>query len=124
MSERSGRTKRIARTISRCTLALGAAILSACAPDAVGPGPSPGYSQFLDLISKACYPKSIGGAQISALVMNQSAFFLDTTSKLYFGKIGPEAYRANITAFTDSGRQTQQAIDCILEHLPAGRGQN
>ena len=93
--------------------------VAGCAPDTVGP--APGYDGFLDVISQKCYPKTIGGRQISGLVMNGAPPFLDATSRLYYGKIDGDNYRSLVTAFSDNGSQTNDAIDCIIGQLPPTR---
>ena len=94
-----------------------AAMLAAgCAPDAFGP--APGYDGFLTLISQQCYPKTIAGQQIAALVEAPMPPFIDATSRLYYGKIDADAYRNLVVAFSDNTRATSDAIDCIVAHLP------
>jgi hypothetical protein len=87
---------------------------SGCAPGAWNDQPD--FDAFLDTIEDAC-PQRIGRARISTLETNDPSF-LDTTSKLYYGKIDAAAYRQSITAFHGSSAETQQAIDCIIAHLP------
>lgn len=87
---------------------------SGCAPGAWNDQPD--FDAFLDTIEDAC-PQRIGRARISTLETNDPSF-LDTTSRLYYGKIDAAAYRQSITAFHSSSAETQQAIDCIIAHLP------
>ena len=91
-----------------------AATQSGCAPGAWNDQPD--FNAFLDRVEAAC-PQRIGQARISTLD-NNDVSFLDTTSRLYYGKIDAAAYRQSITAFHGSSAETQQAIDCILAHLP------
>jgi len=87
---------------------------SGCAPGAWDD--QPGYDAFLDIIENAC-PQRIGGVEISTLE-NNDASFLDTTSKLYYGKMSAADYRQFITSFHDSSTETNQAINCIISRLP------
>ena len=93
-----------------------AMFVAGCAPDAFRP--SPGYDAFLRVISQECFPRSIGGQQISRLVTHGSPPFLNATSRLYHGQIDGGTYRNLITAFSDNSRQTNDAIDCIIGNLP------
>jgi hypothetical protein len=88
--------------------------LSGCAPGAWNEQSD--ADKFFDVIENAC-PQRIGGAEISTLE-NHNASFLDVTSRLYYGKIDPAGYREFVTSFTDSSAETNQAIDCIIAHLP------
>jgi len=107
------------RCIRIAALAM-ATLIGGCAPDAWKP--APGYDSFLDLISRQCYPDTIGGVLVRELASGQvSAGFLDATSRLYFGKMDARAYRQFVVAFSDNGAATNKAIDCILQHLPADR---
>lgn len=88
--------------------------LSGCAPGAWNDQSD--SDVFLDAIENAC-PQRIGGFEISTLE-NNNASFLDATTKLYYGTMTPAGYRELVTAFSDSTVETNQAIDCIIAHLP------
>jgi len=90
------------------------ALLSGCAPGAWNDQSD--SDVFFDTIENAC-PQRIGGFEISTLE-NNNASFLDITTKLYYGKIDPAGYRQFVTSFSDSTQETNQAIDCIIAHLP------
>lgn len=90
------------------------ASLSACAPGAWNEQSD--TDKFFDAIENAC-PQRIGGFEISTLE-NNNASFLDITSRLYYGKIDAAGYREFVTSFSDSTAETNQAIDCIIAHLP------
>ena len=102
-----------------------ATLLAGCAPDSFKP--APGYDGFLDRIGQVCYPDTIGPTLVrewakgNAPDPSGSEGFLDATSKLYYGRMTPSAYRQFVTAFTDNGRATNKAIDCIIANLPAGQ---
>jgi hypothetical protein len=88
--------------------------LSGCAPGAWNA--QSGYDVFMDTIETAC-PQRINGIEISTLE-NNSASFLDINSRLYYGKIDAAQYREYVTGFYDSSAETNQAIDCIISHVP------
>lgn len=90
------------------------ASLSGCAPGAWNEQSD--TDKFFDAIENAC-PQRIGGFEISTLE-NNNASFLDITSRLYYGKIDPAGYREFVTSFSDSTSETNEAIDCIIAHLP------
>jgi hypothetical protein len=48
-------------------------------------------------------------------------YFLDLTSKLYYGRTSAEAYRSGISGFLGGGRDTDRSLDCILSTLAAER---
>ena len=111
-------------TSRRITALAAAALVAGCAPDEFKP--SPGFDGYLDLIGRVCYPDTIGPTLVRQLAQGFSpgalnAGFLDATSSLYYGKMTPTAYRANITAFSDNGTATNKAIDCIIANLPVNR---
>jgi len=106
--------------------ALAAAVLAAaCTPDQFRP--SPGYDGFLDRVGQVCYPDTIGPTLVrewakgNAPDPSGSEGFLDATSKLYYGKMTPFAYRQFLTGFVDNSAATNKAIDCIVANLPADR---
>jgi hypothetical protein len=88
--------------------------LSGCAPGAWNDQSS--SDVFFDTIENAC-PQRIGDFEISTLE-NNNASFLDITTQLYYGKIDTARYREFVTSFSDSTAETNQAIDCIIAHLP------
>jgi hypothetical protein len=94
------------------TIIIAAAGLAACAPDAWKP--DPGFDGWTNRITQECYPRSIGGAQFTQLFMNSS--FLDSTSRLYFGKIDRQQYTDVINSFYPGDNKA--ALDCIFAKLP------
>lgn len=81
----------------------------------------PDFDAFLDTIEDAC-PQRIGRARISTLETNGPSF-LDTTSRLYYGKIDAAAYHQSITAFHNSSaetnrRSTASFLTCPVRHHP------
>lgn len=97
-----------------CAIALVTA-LGGCAPGAWNA--TSDYDAFLDTIGKEC-PQRLGNVLISTLVDRSDAYFLDTTAKLYYGKIDAGSYRQSITAFSVRSADNDKAVDCIVAHLP------
>jgi hypothetical protein len=105
------------KILCRTFAAVAAAAITGCAPDAWNA--QPGFDGFLNQISQQCYPMRIGMTLVSDLVDNPAPYFIDETSRLYYGKISAANYRSAITSFSDNSAATNQAIDCILSKLPS-----
>lgn len=90
-------------------------LLAACAPDAVIP--SKPYDAFLAQIAKACRGKVIGDWTVDQLVRRSHGFtggyFVDQTSRLYFGRISTRDWAAGVSAFA-RGTQQDPGIDCVI----------
>jgi hypothetical protein len=99
-----------------------AAALTACAPDAWKP--SPGYDAFLGQVQNACYYQRIGLINVGDMLANpgnsQSGYFIDETSRLYFGKISRENWTSAVTAFIQ-GRAGDPGVQCVLGELDKAR---
>jgi len=101
---------------SRTTLLVGSVLLAACAPDAWKPDKA--YEQFLDQVQDACYYQPISSTTIGNLLqpsgsMN-SSFFLDATSRLYAGRITPEAWTTMMTTQLQANAG-DRGIRCLLD---------
>jgi hypothetical protein len=87
------------------------------APDSVVE--SPKADKFLLQIGNVCGKREIGNRQIDYLLSpgSQDTYFVDETSKLYFGDVSREQYASDINGFypTDTN---QAALDCIFAQLP------
>jgi hypothetical protein len=96
-----------------CAVALGA-----CAPDAVTP--SPGFDAFLERVQTDCYYQRIGVVNIGDALVSPGSewagYFMDETSRLYFGKISRENWVMAITAFMQ-GRTDDPGVRCVLDLL-------
>ena len=111
-------TRNRALRVSAFTLVL---LLAGCggalvAPDALVE--DPGAEAFLDQVAKDCGDKSIGNSPLNYLI-NESddAYFIDVTTKLYFGRITPEQYRDDINGLYPIGAN-EGALRCIIALLP------
>jgi hypothetical protein len=99
--------------------------LWSCAPDAVTSRQATGYNAFLDQIARECKPLQVGRYQMSEMIQRNAmvddyVYFIDQTSRLYYGTISEAAYRSSINGFFEGG-STGVAIDCILSKLPPNR---
>jgi hypothetical protein len=113
--------------LSALALALGA-LLAGCAPDAVRSVDATGYNAFIRKIGTVCRPLLIGDKDVGEMIRLENAgndngydFFLDVTSKLYYNRISPAAYRENLTGFFGPGTPNEASFACILNNLPAQR---
>jgi hypothetical protein len=77
-----------------------------------------GAEAFLDRIAQNCGKLSVGNQQLNYLLdqSNDDTYFVDESSKLYFGRVDKAAYATDINAFypTDTN---QPALDCIFKQL-------
>jgi hypothetical protein len=103
-------------------------LLAACAPDAVRSVDATGYNAFIRTIGTTCRPLMIGDRDISEMIRLQNAgnddgydYFLDVSSKLYYNRISPTAYREDLTGFFGAGTSNEASFACILNNLPAQR---
>ena len=96
--------------------------LASCAPEAVTNRAAPGFNGFVNDISRVCAPLQFGRYQLSNPLMggaggNSYDYWLDQTSRLYYRRIAPAAYRESLNAFFGAGNDA--TIDCIVGNLPA-----
>ena len=77
-----------------------------------------GAEAFLDRIEKNCGSLYVGSNQIRDLlgVSSDDTYFIDATSKLYFGKVDKQGYAGDINAFYPADRN-KKALDCIFQQL-------
>ena len=77
-----------------------------------------GAEAFLDRIAKNCGSLSVGNQPLNYLLdqSNDDTYFVDESSKLYFGRVDKAAFATDINAFYPTGTN-QRALDCIFEQL-------
>ncbi len=77
-----------------------------------------GAEAFLDRIAQQCGTLSVGHQQLKYLLDESSddTYFVDESSKLYFGRVDRDAYSTDINAFYPGG-SNQTALDCIFQQL-------
>ena len=108
----------------RGALALLALALSSCAPDSLNNRQATGFNGYLDTLAANCRPLVIGSADVGAWLFNKGSsdpsysYFLDLTSRLYYGSVSPDAYRSGLGAFLGPGSTNAQAFACIFANLP------
>ncbi len=104
-------------------LALLAAV-SACAPDSVTNVQATGYNAYLNTIAANCNPLMIGDANVSEWIRYNGAnnfnysYFLDMTSRLYYGTVTPASYQESITGFLGPSARNEASFACIFRNLP------
>ncbi|MEP7328302.1 MAG: hypothetical protein ABI777_03755 [Betaproteobacteria bacterium] len=108
---------------SRFLIPVLAIAVSACAPDAVNNRAATGFDGFLNQIQRSCAPLQYGRYQFADPLMgtasgNSYDYWLDQTSKLYYRRVGPDAYAESLNAFFGAGNQ--DSISCTLRYLPPG----
>jgi len=98
-----------------------AAVLCGCgttgfAPDALVE--NPGAAAFLTQVGKACGNLNLGTATIAYRLQSQDdVYFVDETTKLWFGDLSKAQYAQDIGSFYPVG-DTSKAVDCVFQQLP------
>ena len=109
--------------VATAVLAL-ALVAGGCAPDSVTNVQATGYNAYLNTIATSCNPLMLGDANVSEWIRYGGAndfnysYFLDMTSKLYYGNISADAYRSGITGFLGPGTGNEASFACIFRNLP------
>jgi hypothetical protein len=117
----------IDNTRARLSVALmtGAAVLTAsgCGGDLVAPDSlveKPGVEAFYNRIADACGHLSLGNQPLNYLINisngDDNDYFLDETSKLYYGRIDRTTYATDINGFFPTDKNTP-ALNCIYAQL-------
>jgi hypothetical protein len=95
--------------------------ISGCGGDLVAPDSvveDPGVEAFYNRIADACGHHSLGNRPLNDLINvgDDNVYFLDETSKLYFGRVDRTIYANDINAFFPGGTNTP-ALSCIFAQL-------
>jgi hypothetical protein len=103
-------------------------LLAGCAPDEVRNTDLTGFNVFIRKIGTACASQRIGSKNLGEMIRladagsdSDYAYFLDVTSKLYYNRIAPGAYRDSLTGAFGPGTANDAGFACILNNLPAQR---
>jgi hypothetical protein len=103
-------------------------LLAGCAPDEVRSNDLTAFNAFIRKIGTVCGPQRIGTKDIGEMIRladggNDSdyAYFLDVTSKLYYGRMSAATYRESLTGAFGPGAANDAGFACILNSLPAQR---
>ncbi|MEJ2175748.1 MAG: hypothetical protein P8Y76_12785 [bacterium] len=98
------------------------ALVAACAPDAMDS--SPAYDAFLTRLQQACVGQKIGSARVDDLIedsqTSRGGFFVDQTSRLYFGTTSPQDYATGVSAFLN-GWPSDPGVQCVLREYEQQR---
>lgn len=101
--------------------------LSGCGGSLVAPDSlveNPGDEAFVDQLVKACGKRELGRQPLNYLVQvetgDDNIYFIDQTSKLYFGRVDRQAYASNINTFLPG--DNQDALTCIFSQLDQVQG--
>lgn len=100
------------------------AMLAGCGGGLMAPDPwgeDPGAEAFLDRVAKQCAREKVGASTLPELIndfqnSSQSDYFIDLTTKLYFGKVSKAEYASDVNAFFPGG-DNQKGLDCIFARL-------
>lgn len=118
----------VACTRAGLALALLLALLaSACAPDAFVPrSASKSFDAYLNTLKRACPNLIIGRSDIARSLQygagdGDYAWWLDMTSRLYYGQVTAASYRSAVNAQLGPGTGNADAFDCIIDNLPTQR---
>ena len=78
-----------------------------------------GDEAFVDQLVKACGKRELGRQPLNYLVQVETGdaniYFIDQTSKLYFGRIDRQGYASNLKTFRPG--DNQDALKCIFAQL-------
>lgn len=86
------------------------------APDSVVE--NPGANAFLTQVGKACGEMNLGTATINVLLQSQDdVYFVDETTKLYFGDVSRAQYADDMSGFYPIG-EGSRTLECIYRQLP------
>jgi hypothetical protein len=96
-------------------LTLGGCGTQGFAPDALVE--NPGANAFITQVGKACGDMNLGTATIAWLIQSQDdVYFVDETTKLYFGDVSKAQYASDISAFYPVGEHSR-TLACIYQQL-------
>jgi hypothetical protein len=114
--------KRTAPAVILTALAMSGCGGSLVAPDSLDE--SAGDEAFVDRIVQVCGKLDIGRQPLNYLVQVESGdaniYFIDETSKLYFGRIDRQSYASNINVFLPG--DNQPVLNCIFSQLDRESG--
>jgi len=118
----------LARLTTAAAVAGLAAFCAACAPDSVRNLEATGFNAYLDSVRVGCPNLRIGNHDVGDWLRSSAAtgdddyvYWLDLTSRLYYQRVTPAQYRADISGALGGGKDDKAALDCIVGHLPAVR---
>jgi hypothetical protein len=111
----------------RIGLSLLAMTMAGCAPDSVSNRQATGFNGYLDTLASSCRSLVIGPYDVGSWLMMRGStdpnysYFLDMTSRLYYGAVSQSDYRESVTGFLGPGSTNAQSFACIFANLPGAR---
>jgi hypothetical protein len=112
--------------IAVLAMSMSALFAAGCAPDDMVNRQATGFDAFTAQIGSKCNPLMLGSHNIGQELMYSHGigddsydYFLDITSRLYYGQISPASYRGAVLGFFGAGDDTNRGIDCIIGNLPS-----
>jgi hypothetical protein len=107
-------------------LALLLAPVAGCAPDDMVNRKATPFDAFTAQIATRCNPLMLGSHNIGQELLYSHGigddsydYFLDITSRLYYGQISPASYQGAVLGFFGAGDDTNRGIACIIANLPS-----
>lgn len=117
------RAARVSRCLSLAALSAALLGMAGCAGDLVAPDSvveKPGVEAFYNQIANACGHHSLGNQPLNYLINisdgDDNDYFLDETSKLYYGRIDRDTYTTDMNGFFPTDANTP-ALSCIFAQL-------
>jgi hypothetical protein len=100
--------------------------VAACAPDAVRNNNATGFNGYLNSLKTACPNLRIGSSDVGQWIQygsgdNDYNYWLDMTSRLYYGRVSPAEYRSAVGAQLGASSSNAAAFDCMIGALPVQR---
>ena len=102
-------------------------IAAGCAPDTVSNRQATGFNGYLNTLAYSCRPLVIGPYDVGSWLMMRGSddpnysYFLDMTSKLYYGTVSQADYREGLIGFLGAGSTNAQSFACIFANLPSAK---
>jgi len=97
-----------------------------CAPDDMVNKQATGFNGFINQIAARCNPLMLGSVNIGQQILYSHGmggdsydYFLDITSRLYYGQISQASYQGAVLSFFGAGDDTNRGIACIIANLPS-----
>lgn len=107
-------------------VSLATLLAAGCAPDDMVNRQATGLDAFTAQIASKCNPLMLGSHNMGQELMYSRGigddsydYFLDITSRVYYGQISPASYRGAVLSFFGAGDDTSRGIDCIIANLPS-----
>jgi hypothetical protein len=116
---------RLVAASQRSVLAALVVMATGCAPDSLNNRQATGFNGYLNTLAASCRPLIIGSSDVGDWLMNRGGssdpnypYFIDMTSRLYYGTVSKDAYRDGLNGFLGPGTTNAQAFACIFANLP------